>query len=308
MADMPSAAPSATPAAPAKTTPPVAADPKAQVKAVTESVKTGQPTPAAQSDDSWEVQIDGKPVKKSRKEILEAYQLRELSDKKRSEADKALQEYNKLFQTFKSDPIKFMKATGVDFEGLATQFLAKKAEDAMKDPKERELEQARKEAETYKKWVEEQKAAQEKAAKEAQVAQVRQQIHQEIIQAIEEAKDLGMPVDEELVISVAQKMMLQDMKQKPLSAKEALPKAYASTQKWLQGMASKMEGESLVKWLGQDVANKIRKYDLAQLKAKKASLTPSQPQARVEPKKDAAPAPRYKTWSEFKREKLDTIK
>jgi len=300
MADMPSVAPAAAPAAASKA--PAPADPKAAAS------PKGDKAPVSQNgdNDSWEVQIDGKPVKKSRKEILEAYQLRELSDKKRSEADKTLQEYNKLFQTFKQDPVKFMKATGVDFEGLATQYLAKKAEDAMADPKDLELRKAKQEAELYKKYVEEQKAAQESAKKAAEVAAVRESIHKDIIQAIEESKDLGLPVDEELVIAIAQKMMLQDMKQKPLNAKEALPKAYASTQKWLQGMASKMEGEHLVKWLGNDVANKIRKYDLAQLKAKRAA--PAAPQSLVQPKKDNAPQKQYKTWSQFKAEKLDTIK
>ncbi len=304
MADMPSAAPtpSAAPAQPVAAAP---VDPKTQVKAVAESVKTGQPVSA--DADSWEVQIDGKPVKKSRKEILEAYQLRELSDKKRSEADKVLSEYQKLFQTFKTDPIKFMKATGVDFENLATQFLAKKAEDAMADPKDLELRRAKQEAEEYKKYVSEQKAAQEKAKKDSEVSAVRDSINKEIIEAIQEAKELGLPVDEDLVISIAQKMMLQDIKQKPLSAKEALPKAYASSQKYLQSMASKMEGEHLVKWLGKDVANKIRKYDLAQLKASRAGTQP-QPQSAVTPKVNSSAPAKYKTWSQFKAEKLDTLK
>jgi hypothetical protein len=252
MADTQAAAPSAPVASPAaKPAAPVAVDPKTQVKDVVAATKG-----APQAEDAWEVQIDGKPVKKSRKEILEAYQLRELSDKKRGEADKVLQEYNKLFKVYKEDPIKFMKATGVDFENLATQFLAKKAEDAMADPKELELRKAKQEAELYKKYVEEQKATQEKQAKEAEVSRVRESLHKEIIEAINDAKELGMPVDEELVIAVAQKMLLQDKKQKPLNAKEALPKAYASTQKWLQGMASKMEGESLVKWLGPKLRRK----------------------------------------------------
>lgn len=296
-----------TPATPAKA--PAATDPKAQVAAVTESVKTGKPASVAPAEDTWEVVVDGKPEKKSRKEILEAYQLRQLSDKKRAEADKTMQEYQRVFAEYKKDPIKFMKATGIDFDNLATSYLAKKAEDSMRDPKDVELAKAREEADTYKKWVEEQKAGQEKAQKDAAIAAERSKLHAEIIQAIEEAKELGMPVDEELIIAVAQKMILQDKKQKPLNAKEALPKAYESTQKWLRGMASKMDGEKLVKWLGDDTALKIRKYDLAQLKAKRAATAPA-PSAAVKQNVDrtAVTAPKYKTWSQFKAEKLDTMK
>lgn len=296
------AAPSAVPQAAKPVTASAPADPKAQVKAVTESVKTGQPV----SEEMFEVQIDGKPVKKSKKEILEAYQLRELSDKKRSEADKVLQEYNKLFEVYKKDPIKFMKATGVDFENLATQFLAKKAEDAMMDPKDRELREAKYKAEQYEKYLAEQKSAQEKEKQSAAVAAERSRIHAEIIQALEERKDLGLPTDESVVIQIAQQMMVQDKKRKPLDAKEALSKTYERSQQYLKGIAAKMEGEQLVKWLGDDVAKKIRRYDLAQLKAKRSPAV--QPQSLVQPKVDPAkPAPKYKTWSQFKSETLDKI-
>jgi len=297
----PSPAAPVAPGTPAKAVVPPTIDPKA-APAKTEAVKS-----APLAEETWDVQIDGKPVKKTRKEILEAYQLRELSDKKRSEAEKTLGDANKFFQAFKADPIKAMKAMGLDFDSMSTQYLAKKAEEAMLDPKERELQKARQEAETYKKWVEEQKALQEKTKKEAEISASRQAIHKEIIDAIEaEASNLGLPVDEELVIAVAQKMILQDMKQKPLNAKEALPKAYESQQKFLKGIASKMDGEALVKWLGPEVAMKIRKHDLQQLKAKRQVVAP---QARVETPKDApSKAPRPMTWSEFKATKLDTIK
>lgn len=309
---MPNPPVSGTPATPATPSTPASklVDPKSQVPAVAESIKTGQPVAAKPVEESFEVVIDGKPEKKTKKELIESFQLRQLSDKKRSEAEKTMQEYTKLFEHLKRDPIKFMRATGIDFDNLATSYLAKKAEEAMLDPKERELQQAKAEAEQYKKWVAEQKANQEKSQKEQAIAAERSKLHSEIIQAIEESKELGMPVDEELVIAIAQKMILQDKKQKPLNAKEALPKAYASTQKWLQGMANKMEGEALIKWLGNDVAMKIRKYDLAQLKAKRAATQPQAGQSAVKPqeqRKESKPAP-YKTWSQFKAETLDQIK
>lgn len=295
----------ATPAASAPVTPavvPAASKSEASKPAVT-PVVTPKPV-----DEMFDVQIDGKVEKRTKKEILEAYQLRQLSDKKRSEADKVLAEYKKLQEVAGQDPIKFMKAMGYDFDKIATSYLSKKAEDSMKDPKVLEAEQTKAELEKYKKWVEEQKTSQERTQKEQAVATERNKLHAEIIEAIEEKKELGLPVDEELIIAIAQKMILQDKKQKPLNAKEALPAAYASTQKWLQGMASKMEGEAIVKWLGDDVAKKIRKYDLAQLKSKRAATAP-QAGSSVKPqeqKKDVVQKP-YTTWSEFKKTKLDTI-
>jgi len=297
----------ATPSVPAAVTNPGVTPP---VPNSTTDSKAGLVTPKPATpvaEETWDVQEDGRVVKKTRKEIVEAYQLRQLSDKKRSEADKTLAEYNKLFQVFKTDPIKFMSATGVDFDKLATGYLSKKAEEAMMDPKDKELRDAKAKAAEYEKWVNEQKTQQEQAKARAAVEQERTRIHEEIIQAIQESKELGLPVDEELVIAIAQKMILQDKKQKPLNAKEALPAAYQSTQKWLQGMASKMEGESLIKWLGPDVAMKIRKHDLTELK-KKRSATDQKPASMIKPKEgQKTPEKKYKTWSEFKAETLDKI-
>src|SRR5665647_3694687 len=152
MANQPVASTPATPAAPVA---PAATDPKlAQATPVSK-------TTVAPVDDSWDVHEDGKVVKRSRKEIIDAYQLRQLSDKKRSEADKTLSEYNKLFETYKRDPIKFMQATGVDFDKLSTSYLSKKAEDAMLSPEVRESNKLKAENEQYKKWNEEQKTNKE---------------------------------------------------------------------------------------------------------------------------------------------------
>lgn len=281
--------------------------PSAATPSVTPAVVPAAVAPKAAApvaEESFDVTVDGRVEKKSRKEIIEAYQMRQVSDKKRSEAEKSTAEYRKLFEVFKTDPVKFMSASGVDFDKLATGYLTKKAEDSMMDPKEKELRDTKAKMQEYEKWVNEQKTSQEQTKARAAVEQERGRIHAEIIEAIEANKELGLPVDEEMVIAIAQKMILQDKKQKPLNAKEALPAAYAHTQKWLQGMASKMDGPALINWLGKDVALKIRKHDLSELKKKR---TTPEAKALVKPSVGKAPEKKYKTWSEFKADTLDKI-
>jgi hypothetical protein len=294
---------SSAPAAPA--TPTKSVDPKSQ-PAGTAAVP--QTSAKVLPEETFDVVIDGKAEKKTRKEIIEAYQLRQLSDKRRSEADKTIAEFKKLQELGQKDPIKLMKAMGYDFDNIATQYLARKAEDAMKDPAVLEQERLKAENEQYKQWVAQEKAKQDQAAANAAIGRERERLHKEIIEAIEEKKELGLPVDEHLIIQIAQEMMVQDKAKKPLNAKEALPAAYAKTQKWLQGMASKMEGEAIVKWLGEDVAKKIRKYDLTQLKAKRTAVQPTGNSVSRKPESKEAPKKAYKTWSEFKAETLDKIK
>ena len=293
----PTPVPSATPAVAA---PVKAIDPKATSVAA---------TPAVLAPETFDVVINGKTEKKTRKEIIEAYQLRQLSDKRRSDADKVLGEFKKLQELGAKDPIKLMKAMGYDFDNIATQYLAKKAEDSMKDPAVLANEKTQAELETYKKWVAEQQQLQARQKQDAAVAASRQALHNEVIEAVKDASaTMGLPIDEDLIIAVAQQMLVQDKAKKPLNAKEALPAAYAKTQKWLQGMASKMEGEAIVKWLGEDVAKKIRKYDLTQLKAKRSTVQPTGNSISRKPESKEAPKKAYKTWSEFKAETLDKIK
>lgn len=297
--------PNPTPAAPASAAP--ATPPVASKEAVApKPVVPAAPTP----EELFDVQIDGKPEKRTRKEIVEAYQLRQLSDKRRTEADKVLGEYKKLQEVAARDPIKFMRALGYDFDQIATGYLAKKAEDSLKDPAVLESEKTKAELEQYKAWVAEQKANMERATKEKAVQVERERLHGEIIAAIEEKKDLGLPVDEHLIIQIAQDMLIQDKAKRPVNAKEALPQTYARTQRWLQGLASKMDGAALLTWLGDDVAKKIRKYDLSQLKAKRASTAPATGSAVKPPtdKTGSTPQKPYMTWSQFKKEKLDTLK
>jgi hypothetical protein len=303
MSNAPTPVPSTNTAA---TTPAKPVDPKSQ-PAGTPAVPPAQ-TPKTIPEETFDVVIDGKAEKKTRKEIIEAYQLRQLSDKRRSEADKVLGEFKKLQELGAKDPIKLMKAMGYDFDSLATQYLARKAEDSMKDPAVLEQERLKAENEQYKQWVAQEKAKQDQAAANAAIGRERERLHKEIIEAIEEKKELGLPVDEHLIIQIAQEMMVQDKAKKPLNAKEALPAAYAKTQKFLQGLASKMEGEALVKWLGEDVAKKIRKYDLTQLKAKRTTVQPTGNSISRKPESKDKPAKPYTTWSEFKAAKLDTIK
>jgi hypothetical protein len=307
---MSNATPNPTPASvPSASTAPAAStksvDPKSQPVGA-----APVPAPQAQAPaETFDVKEDGKIVKKTRQEIIDAYQLRQLSDKRRSEADKVLGEYKKLQELGAKDPIKLMKAMGYDFDNIATQYLARKAEDSMKDPAVLANERTQAELAQYKQWVTEQQNLQARQKKDAEISASRQAIHSEIIEAVKEASTtLGLPIDEDLIVAVAQQMLVQDKAKKPLNAKEALPAAYAKTQKWLQGMASKMEGEAIVKWLGEDVAKKIRKYDLTQLKAKRSTVQPTGNSISRKPESKEAPKKAYKTWSEFKAETLDKIK
>src|ERR1700693_677068 len=97
-------------------------DPKSQPAGT--PVASTPPVPKV-PEETFEVVIDGKAERKTRKEIIEAYQLRQLSDKRRSEADKILGEFKKLQELGQKDPIKLMKAMGYDFDNIATQYLAR---------------------------------------------------------------------------------------------------------------------------------------------------------------------------------------
>ena len=84
----------------------------------------------------------------------------------------------------------------------------------------------------------------------------------EIAPYMQEAMELGIEIDPE---TVAEKVIDNRMQ-------------------WQKDFSAKMDGEALVKWLGEDTVNKIRKYDLARYKARQAQ--PQQPTVKAEEKKE----------------------
>src|SRR5665213_962979 len=286
MADKPvvsAAAPVTPAAAPAKV------DPKAAAPVV---------------EESWDVQEDGKTIKRTRKEILEAYQLRTLSDRKRTEAEKIQKDWAQIEALGKSDPIKLLKLMGHNVDDLTSSYVAKLAQEKMEEQSNPEGVKARKvqeELDGYKAYVKRQKEESEKAASQAEFTKAWQGINTEIVEALKEQVALGYEVDEETVMEVAKRMQLQDMKQKPLSAKEALPAVFKADQTRIQKITKPMNGEQLLALFGPDTYKKILKHALQAEKLKRQpKVAPIEKGARVVPHVDKATGkPVIRSWSDI---------
>ena len=275
--------------------------------------KDGKPTqtpPAAvqpsqaQLDASYEVVENGQKVKRTGKELVEAYQMRQLSDKKRSEAEKLEKNWAAIEKLGKEDPIKLLKLLGHNVDDLTSSYVAKLAQDKMEEQQNPEAVKAKKvqeELDAYKAYVKQQKEEQEKAASQAEFQKEWQSINTEIIEALKEQQALGYDVDEDTVIEVAQKMYLQDLKQKPVSAKEALPAVFEKDKSRIKKITKSMNGEQLLALFGEDTYKKVLKHALQLEKIKKQpKIEPIQEGSRVVPhsdKKDGKPV--IRSWSDI---------
>ena len=268
---------------------------------------TATPAPTqAELDASYEVVENGVKVKRTGKELVEAYQMRQLSDKKRTEAEKLEKNWAAIEKLGKEDPFKLLKLLGHDVDNLTLQNAARIAQEKIEEQQNPEAVKARKtqeELDQYKAYVAQQKKDQEEAASKAEFTKEWQNINNEIIEALKEQQALGYDVDEDTVIEIAQKMYLQDIKGKPVSAKEAIPHVFEKDKKRIQKLTKPMNGEQLLSLFGQDTYNKVLKHALQLEKIKKQDSLKKEidpkPDSYVVPRKgDIEKAPKQRSWSD----------
>lgn len=105
-------------------------------------------------------------------------------------------------------------------------------------------------------------------------------IFNEMVPYLEQALESGQPVDPQVIAGLA----VQNMRHR------------------MSDLAGSLEGEALIGWLGEDIANKIRKADLARWKNSQGGNAPQVRQA-PEPQRSGHPMGRMKEIEEMLRSK-----
>lgn len=247
----------------------------APIEAEASPVKDGEaessPEAGVEAQDATEgprkytVKIDGEEIEVDETELLRGYQLRTASDKKFREASYARKQADALIELLREDPIKALThpSVGVDFRQLAEKFLADAIEDEMATPEEREkrqklqrLEELERENAQFKKSEEERQMAQ-------MTAHYRQEYENNIINALDKS---GLPKTNHTVKRMAYYMaqaLENGYELQPVDVVDLVRKDYQSEIKDLLGASDE---RVLFDLIGDDIAGKIRKHDIAKLK------------------------------------------
>lgn len=248
---------------------------------------------ATDMDALVEIQVNGQKKELPLREAIKIKQLQDASYQKMNEAAQAKKQAEQLMQMFKTDPEQFAKVTGIDLDSFSEERLARKYELQQMSPEQRELMQAKAQVENYKKMdlqskqsllneireltgevvppevaqnIPKERMMQYLAGKKAEVLQHQTNFEGEFLGAW---KGTGLPADPMFGQWVAA-MMLNHQKLlnakkidgEPLQAKEAAVKVKSRLTNSVRSMFSQMDAQAIHEFLGKDLVQKLRDYDV----------------------------------------------
>ncbi len=247
-----------------------------------------------QLEDGVEEEVDEQEVIKTYRDRKkhQAVASRELNEgkKARAQAEQAL--------AMLKDPQKVwdvLKKLGHDPRKLSEAQLAAALEEELMDPKEKELRDHRTKLEKYEAAEREREEAAKQARLEEVKARYMKQYEKDFIEALE-SEDL--PRNKDTVGRIASYIQRAAKLKYKITASDAAKLVRQDIQEAHQRLVGNADGETLLKLLGEDVANKIRQYDIGKLKNPNAELkTPVEQIRREKPTGRMSP----KEWQKFKR-------
>jgi hypothetical protein len=217
------------------------------------------------------LKINGQDVDLPEDEVKRRAQLYSGAEEKFRAAAEQRKQVQTFVEALKKNPMAVLThpELGLNFRELAEQYLVEQIQQEQMDPKERELEQLRKwkqEQEETKRAAEmEEMTKKERAAFEQQVQQARETYDRQIGEVLNQS---GLPRNARTIKRVAELMhgALSKGYELPLEmAVDMVKESYTQDIKELVGNLGEEHFESI---LGDEFVGKLRKRDLARLKAK----------------------------------------
>lgn len=228
--------------------------------------KAPEAKPAAPKPQVFEV--DGEKLT-----LAEIKQLREKAkgaDQKFREAAEAKKQVEQFMERFQQDPLSVLKdkRLPINQRELAEKWLTEQLYEEMLTPEQRKLKEYEAKLGEYE--SKEQAIAREREERETEQRREikRQEISQMFAKAME-STPLSKDPETAAMAMRDMAMMLRAAKERGIEVgpEELAQHAQAKYQKAMYSLANTLEGEDLIGFLGEDVVKKIRKADLARLKA-----------------------------------------
>lgn len=301
MSDVPVSAPSSAPSAPSSSPAPAApsqAAPAAAPKAASEGAKTltvpGAATAAPEGTAKTETpaeqvakeirklkgKVNGKEVEWSEEEAIRRLQMESSADERFKQASELRKQAEDFFNTLLADPKSVLMhpdvAKRINFRALAEEFLSGELQREMMTPEQRELAELRsfrqQQEEQQKRTQQEQTTRAQQEQMQRLQAQAAQEYDTEISKVLEAS---NLPKTPYAVKRVAEIMLNALQKGYEVDAATAVDMVRRGYSTDIQSLVGGLDGEHLIKVLGDDIAKKIRKHDLAALKSKLATEQPA---------------------------------
>lgn len=293
--------------------PGAAPDPKLQStqaqSGITGSQNNAQPTSnpvkdaAQEAMRKYKVKVDGQELEVEEQELIRGYGHQKA-------ANKALQEgraYRKQAEEFISmmkDPEKLfdvIQKLGHDPRNLSEKYLSRVLEDELMDPREKELRDTKAKLKQIEDMERMQREAVEKKRNEALKAQYSQQYETQFVEALQTT---GLPPTKPMVAEMAKYIGRAAQLGFKMTATEAAHLVREDIQRAHMALIGDSDGDTLIKLLGEDVANKVRKWDTSRVRTPEQNLRT--PQEQGEPNQRSRSTGKRmspREWREFNRKK-----
>jgi hypothetical protein len=262
--------------------------------------------------EEWVLKVNGREVKVTADEAKRRLQMEMAAEERFKQASEQAKLVQQFVDTLKTDPMSILTnpELGINFRELAEDYLSKQIQREMLPPEQRELEDLRE----FKRAQEEQRQLAEQ--EQLTVAQQRQlQAEQERITkdydtkltaALEKADISKTPESIKRVVEVLRNAVANGY---DMDMETAVDIAKESITTDLVTYTRNLDGDRLVKFLGEDVVKKLRKHDLARLKAMQQTNQPpaqpinNPPTQRRESAEDGPELMKRDAWKEHLRKK-----
>ena len=212
----------------------------------------------------YKVKVNGEDTEVGEDELVNNYQLRKASDKRFQEGQQMRKQSEEFIRLLKTDPKKVLShpSVGMDVKKWAEDFLIGEMQREMMSPEEIQMEEYKSKLAKY----EEQEQSTKKEAEQAQQTAVRQKYQDDYNKQITEALDTsGLPKTEYTVQRMINYMAKALEQNYELSAKDVTDLVRRDYINDTKSLYSGLDADALLSILGDDVAGKIRKGDLAKL-------------------------------------------
>ena len=213
----------------------------------------------------YKVRVDGEDQEVGEDELINNYQLRKASDKRFQEGQQGRKQSEEFIRLLKTDPAKVLShpSVGMDVKKWAEEFLIGEMQRDMMTPEEKQMEEYKSKLARY-----EQAEATTKKQQEAEAeATVRQKYQDDYSTQITGALETsGLPKTEYTVQRMIHYMSKALEHNYEVSAKDVTDLVRRDYITDTKSLYSGLDADALLAILGDDVAGKIRKADLAKLK------------------------------------------
>ncbi len=249
----------------------------------------------------YKLKVDGEEVEVDEDELKRGYAHQRAANKIHQEATRARQQAEEFVMMMK-DPKKFFETAqklGHDPRKLAEEYLGNQLEDELMDPKDKEIRSLKMEKEENDRIKAEQKEAEDAKVKNALRDKYAQEYSDSFVKALETS---GLPPTKPMVAEMAKYVSRAAGLGFKMTAEEAAKLVKEDVLLAHQRLIGEADGDTLISLLGENVTNKVRKYDTGKLKNPEQHLrTPveqsSKPRVRTAEHKRMTP----REWREFNR-------